>query len=62
MRLTLGAAAYGAARLEARLGRRRAGPGPPESRPLPLGLPDPVFLLVLMMSSRDMLNGSDMFG
>lgn len=51
--------------MEARLGKRRAGPGPPEGaegRPLPRGLADPGFLLVLIRSSRDMLKGSDMFG
>ena len=37
---------------------RRAGPGP-EGLPRPLGFPDPDFLLFLMISSRDMLSGSD---
>lgn len=57
---TLGAA-YGAARLEARLGIRRAGPGPdPGARLRPLGLEGADFLFFLMMSSRVMSRAADM--
>ena len=54
------AAAYGAARLAARLGRRRAGPGP-EARPRPLVLAREDFLLFLIISSRVISKAADMF-
>ncbi|PON96357.1 hypothetical protein TorRG33x02_079460, partial [Trema orientale] len=47
--------------LAVRLGKRRARLRPEEGLP-PLGLVDPDFLLPLMISSRDMLRGSDIFG
>lgn len=44
------------------MGNRRAGPGPDwRLRPRPRKLPDPDFLLLLMISSRDMSNALDMF-
>ena len=56
---------YGAARLAARLGKRRAGPGPGpdpdwDCRARPLDPPDPDFLLFLMMSSRVISRAADM--
>jgi len=55
------AAAYGAARFAARLGRRRAGPGP-EARPRPLALADADFLLFLIISSSVISRAADMVG
>lgn len=55
------AAAYGAGRFPARLGRRRAGPGP-EARPRPLVLAEADFLLFFIISSSVISRAADMFG
>lgn len=55
------AVAYGAARFAARLGRRRAGPGP-EARPRPLVLAEADFLLFLIISSSVISRAADIFG
>lgn len=47
------------ARLEMRLGARRAGPGPGAGLDRPLEFPDPDFLLFLMMSSRVISRAAD---